>query len=51
MMVNATVRLYRLNPATRQMDAADNGSMLGCIIMGAGFNYQLLIYNAQVKQI
>lgn len=46
---SAAVRLYRVNAHTRAYEAMDNGNMLGCVIMGTGINYQILIYNAQVS--
>ena len=45
----ASVRLYRVNPHTRAYEAMDNGNPLGCVIMGTGIQYQILIYNAQVS--
>jgi len=38
-----------MNPSTQAYDALDNGGMLGCVVMGAGVSYQLLIYNVQVS--
>jgi hypothetical protein len=48
---SSPVRLYRVNPTTRAYEPVDNGSVLGCVVMGTGINYQLLVYNAQVKAI
>lgn len=48
MLANAPVHLYKLNPATRGYDAVEGGGLLGCVLMGSGLNFQLLIYNAQV---
>lgn len=47
MLGSASIRLYKLNPTTRAYDAVEGGGLLGCIIMGAGLTFQLLIYNAQ----
>ena len=48
MLANSPVHLYKLNPATRAYDAIEGGGLLGCVLMGSGLNFQLLIYNAQV---
>lgn len=41
------VRLYKINPTTNSYEAHENGGVLGCVLMGAGTSYQLLIYNGQ----
>ncbi len=46
-LASATVRLYKMNASTRQFEAHENGSPLGCILMGMGLTYQLFIYNGQ----
>ncbi len=48
-LASSPVRLYRVNPSTRAYEPVDNGSVLGCVVMGTGINYQLLVYNAQVS--
>ena len=48
MLANAAVHLYKLNPTTRGYDAVEGGGLLGCVLMGSGLNFQLLIYNSQV---
>ena len=47
-MASATVRLFKVNPSTNAYDAVDGGSQLGCVIMGSGSTFQILIYNGQV---
>ena len=46
---SATVRLYKINPATNGYELHDNGNQLGCVLMGAGFQFQIIIYNGQVE--
>lgn len=41
------MRLYKLNPSTGGYEAHAGGTPLGCVIVGSGVTYQLLIYNAQ----
>jgi hypothetical protein len=48
-MASAAVRLYKMNPTTRAYEAIENGSMLGCAILGTAVSYQILVYNAQVE--
>jgi len=49
-MASATVRLYRINPATNGYEAVEGGSPLGCVLVGSGKAFQVLVYNAQVGQ-
>ena len=46
-MVSAAVRLYKINPSTGGYDSIEGGNLLGCVLMGTGLTYQILIYNAQ----
>jgi hypothetical protein len=46
-LTNATVRLYKINPATNGYDPVEGGNPLGCVLMGMAATYQLLIYNGQ----
>ena len=41
------VRLFKINPTTNSYEAHEGGGVLGCVLMGAGINFQLLIYNGQ----
>jgi hypothetical protein len=47
-MASAAVRLFKINQSSRAYEPVDNGSMLGCAILGTGLNFQILVYNAQV---
>jgi hypothetical protein len=46
-MASAAVRLFKVNPSTGGYDAVDGGGLLGCVMMGTGLTFQILIYNAQ----
>ena len=48
-MASATVRLFKVNPSTNAYDSVDGGNQLGCVIMGTGTTFQILIYNGQVR--
>lgn len=48
-MASAAVRLYKINQNTRAYEPVDNGSMLGCAVLGTGLTYQILVYNAVVS--
>ena len=50
-LASSAVRLYRVNPTTRAYEAVENGNALGCVVLGCGMNYQLLVYNAEVSSI
>ncbi len=41
------VRLFKINPTTNSYEPHEGGGVLGCVLMGAGINFQLLIYNGQ----
>ena len=45
-MCSASVRLYKANPSGAY-ENVEGGNMLGCVIMGSGTAYQILIYNGQ----
>ena len=47
-MASAAIRLFKVNQAGGY-DAVENGGALGCVVMGTGVAYQLLVYNAQVS--
>lgn len=44
---SAAVRLYKVNPATGSFEPHEGGAMLGCVLMGLGLNFQILVYNGQ----
>eukprot|EP01038_Epipyxis_sp_PR26KG_P012106 gene12106-16203_t len=46
-MHSAAVRLYKINSTTSAYEAVENGSPLGCVVMGMGDTFQILIYNGQ----
>jgi len=46
-MASAAVRLYKVNPATGSFEPHEGGAMLGCVLMGVGLNFQILVYNGQ----
>lgn len=46
-MASATVRLYRMNPATNAYEPIAQASPLGCVTMGVGSMFQILVYNSQ----
>jgi hypothetical protein len=46
-MASASIRLYKVNPSTGGYDAIENGGLLGCVMMGTGLTFQILVYNAQ----
>ena len=46
-MVSAAVRLFKFNTITNVYDAIENSSVLGCVLMGYGVTFQILVYNAQ----
>lgn len=46
-MASAAVRLYKVNPSTGAYDALEGGGLLGCVMMGTGLTFQILIYNGQ----
>jgi len=46
-MASAAVRLYKVNPATGAFEPHEGGTMLGCVLMGIGLNFQILVYNGQ----
>lgn len=46
-MASATVRLYRMNPSTNAYEAIAGAAPLGCVAMGVGSMFQLLVYNSQ----
>jgi len=46
-MSSASVRLYKSNPSTGAYDAHEGGSRLGCVVMGSGLQFQILVYNGQ----
>ena len=41
----ASVRLYQVNSNTGEYEACAGGNLLGCIIIGIGIKYQILIYD------
>lgn len=47
-LASAAIRLYQLNPQTNAYDAVGGGNPLGCVIMGMGVAYQILVYDGQV---
>lgn len=48
-MAAATVRLYRANPSTNAFEPVEGGTPLGCVVMGTGVTFQILVYNGQVR--
>ena len=46
-LANATVRLYRLNPSTMGYEAHAGGAAFGCVVLGSGDKYQILVYDGQ----
>ena len=46
-IASCTVRLYKMNAATRGYESHEGGNPLGCIITGSGTNFTLAIYNGQ----
>jgi hypothetical protein len=46
-MASAVVRLYKVNPASGAYDALEGGGPLGCVAMGSGATFQILVYNGQ----
>jgi len=46
-MASATVRLYRMNPSTNAYEPIAQAGPLGCVAMGFGSVFQILVYNAQ----
>lgn len=46
-MGSATIRLYKINPTTRAYESVEGGTPLGCVAMGTGNSYQILVYNGQ----
>mmetsp|Transcript_23282 Transcript_23282/g.31901 ORF Transcript_23282/g.31901 Transcript_23282/m.31901 type:complete len:249 (+) Transcript_23282:63-809(+) len=49
-IASTAVRLFKVNPATNAYEAVDNGAALGCVVLGSGVVFHLLIYNAQQVQ-
>jgi hypothetical protein len=47
-LASAAVRLYKLNSSTGGYEAHAGGTPLGCVLVGSGVVFQLLIYNGQV---
>ena len=47
-LASAAIRLYQLNPQTNGYDAVSGGNPLGCVIVGMGLAYQILVYDGQV---
>lgn len=45
-IASSAIRLYKYESSGYEAQAG--GSPLGCVILGSGTQYQLLIYNAQV---
>ena len=37
------VRLFKINPTTNSYEPHEGGGVLGCVLMGVGINFQLLI--------
>ena len=46
-IASAAVRLYKVSPATGSFEPHEGGAMLGCVLMGVGLNFQILVYNGQ----
>lgn len=46
-MASAAVRLFKVNPSTGGYDAVEGGGLLGCVMMGTGLTFQILVYNGQ----
>lgn len=46
-MASAAVRMFKVNPSTGAYDAVDGGGLLGCVMMGTGLTFQILVYNGQ----
>ena len=46
-MASAAIRLFKVNPSTGAYDAMDGGGLLGCVLMGTGLTFQILVYNGQ----
>lgn len=47
MLASAAVRLYKLNPDTGGYDSHAGGVALGCVVLGGGDKYNILVYNSE----
>jgi len=48
-LASATVRLYTINTVTGGYEACADGQVMGCVVIGSGAKYVLLVYDGQQK--